>query len=308
MTCFHPLTAYKSTERSPASGKYGIVFNPVKALIEGSSFKLPCGQCVGCRADKARDLGVRVYHEGQLHERKAFLTLTYSDDHVPASFSVSKRDFQLFMKRVRKRFGSGIKYLAVGEYGDQTLRPHYHAVCLGLDFPDKYFWRMADGHRVYRSPTLEELWPFGNCEIGSVTLQSAGYVARYCTKKLTGELAVEHYLRASPIDGKMHRVEPEFGLTSRRPALGLNWLRRFKGDVFPANFVVIDGKPRPVPRYYLKKLGEGEQATLKRDRLRRDLADIPARKRRRADSTKERLAVREIVHEDRQSRLVRTLK
>lgn len=309
MTCFKPLTAYKSQEVNPATGKHLITFNPMKALIEASSFKLPCNQCGGCRADKARDLAVRVMHEAQMHEHSCFLTLTYSDECVPASFSVSKREFQLVMKRIRKEFGSGIKYLAVGEYSDApSFRPHYHAILAGLAFPDRKVWRERDGHRVYRSAALERLWPHGLSEIGSVTSQSAGYVARYCMKKLTGELADAHYWRASPIDGAMHQVEPEFALMSRRPALGLSWLSAFKSDVFPSNFVVVDGRKKPVPRFYLRKLAEDEAKLLKRDRLRKEFADLPARRRRRENATSARLAVREAVHAEKQSRLVRTLK
>lgn len=309
MTCFKPLTAYKSVEVNPATGKHLITFNPMKALIEASSFKLPCNQCRGCRGGQARDLSTRVLHEVQMHSRSCFLTLTYSDDAVPPSFSVSKRDFQLVMKRVRKEFGSGIKYLAVGEYSDPPAwRPHYHAVVAGLDFSDKYFWRKADGHRVFRSATLERLWPHGLSEIGSVTSQSAGYVARYCMKKMTGELARDHYLRASPVDGAMHQVEPEFALMSRRPALGLSWLETFKSDVFPAGYVVVDGRKRPVPRYYVGKLADDEALRLKRDRMREELRDVAARRRRREDATPARLAVREEVQAARESRLVRTLK
>lgn len=308
VTCFKPLTAYKALEVNPATGKHLITFNPMKALIEASSFKLPCLQCRGCRSDKARDLAVRALHECQMHEHSCFLTLTYSDEHCPPSYSVSKRDFQLVMKRIRKEHGSGIKYLAVGEYSDfPAWRPHYHAICAGLDFPDKTLWQTRDGHRVYRSKTLERLWPFGLSEIGSVTAQSAGYVARYCVKKVNGDRAADHYLRLSPIDGAMHRVEPEFALLSRRPALGLSWLNTFKSDVFPSNEVIVDGRPKPVPRYYVSKLAQDEQERLKRDRLRKELRDVERRQRRRANATPARLAVREEVAAEREARLVRTL-
>lgn len=309
MPCFHPLTAYKALEVNPATGKHLITFNPLKALIEGSSFKLPCMQCRGCRSDKARDLAVRALHEAQMHEHSCFLTLTYSDEHCPPSYSVSKRDFQLVMKRIRKEHGAGLKYLAVGEYSDPpALRPHYHAIVAGLDFSDKYLWRKSEGHRVFRSESLERLWPHGLSEIGSVSSQSAGYVARYCMKKMTGDAASTFYHRPSPIDGQWHYVEPEFALMSRRPALGLSWLDRFKSDVFPSDFVVVDGRKTPVPRYYLDKLAEDEAKLVKRDRLRKEFRDLEARGRRKADKTPARLAVREAVHEAKQSRLVRSLK
>lgn len=310
MTCYRPRTAYKSVEVNPATGKHLITFNPMRALIETASFKLPCNICNGCLSDKARDLAVRLVHEAQMHEHSCLVTLTYSDQAVPASYSVDKRPLQLFLKRTRNEFGAGIKYLGCGEYSDAPrLRPHYHLVLLGPGplFPDKYRWTNRNGFDTYRSATLERLWPEGLSELGSVTIQSAEYVARYCMKKVGGSRADDHYTRVSPIDGQVYRVEPEFMLCSRRPALGLTWLRKFRGDVFPSNFVVVDGSKKPVPRYYLSKLEEVDRVVLKRDRLRAEFRDLSKRRRRRANSTKERLAVREESHALRQARLKRSI-
>ena len=91
MTCFSPLTGYRSLAADPLTGKHGIVFNPTKALIEGSSFKLPCGQCSGCRAGRAKEWSIRCAHEAKMHDRNCFLTLTYDDQNVPQDYSVRKR-------------------------------------------------------------------------------------------------------------------------------------------------------------------------------------------------------------------------
>ena len=144
-----------------------------------------------------------------MHDRNCFLTLTYDDQNVPQDYSVRKREWQLLMKRVRKFAGSGVRFFGCGEYGDRGGRPHYHGLLFGLDFEDKKLWSVRDGYRVYKSDQLEKLWPFGMSEIGSVTPESAGYVARYCLKKFTGKGADDHYSRVSPIDGQVHRVEPE---------------------------------------------------------------------------------------------------
>lgn len=308
MTCFHPLRAYKSLAVNPETKKHGIVFQSTKALIEGSSFNLPCGQCRGCRMDLARDRAVRCMHEAQMHGRSCFVTLTYGAEHVPRDYSIRKRDLQLFHMRCQEFFGPGKSYNGVGEYGDTDGRPHYHSLLFGIDFSeDRKRWTKRNGHQTWRSDKLEELWPFGHCEIGSVTPQSAGYCARYSMKKVTGLRADDHYFRVSPVDGELHRVEAEFCLSSRRPAVGLRWLRRYKSDVFPSDFVVVDGTPVPVPKYYQLKLAEVERSVLKRNRLRKDFADLPARHRRKADRTKARLLVREEVAAARQARLVRGL-
>lgn len=306
LTCFHPLTAYRSNEFNRETGKYGCTFNPTKALIEGSSFKLPCGQCRGCRFDKAQHWAIRCAHEAQMHDRCCFLTLTYEDGNLPVDYSVKKRELQLFNMRVQKAFGRGKRYFGVGEYGEQDGRPHYHELGFGFDFSeDRKLHAVRDGFNVWRSAKLEELWPFGFSEIGSLTPQSAGYVARYCMKKITGDLSREHYLRPSPVDGKMHTVEPEFALMSRRPGIGATWFDRYKSDCFPSDFVIVDGRKKPVPRYYVSKLAEIEAKFVKRERLRKDLKDLEARRRRRADKTRERLAVRESVFASKLSRLGR---
>lgn len=301
MTCFSPLKGYRSAERSE-TGKRPIVFNPVKALIEGSALVLPCGQCIGCRTGKAKEWAIRCAHEAAMADRSCFITLTYAPEHVPQSGSVSKRDWQLFMMRLRKQFGAGIRFFACGEYGEDGGRPHYHAVLFGHDFDDKRRWCVRNGYPVWKSEALERLWPFGLCEVGSVTAQSAGYVARYCLKKFTGELADEHYSRVSPVDGQVYRVEPEFALMSRRPGLGTSWFVKFSTDAFPSDFLIVDGRKVRPPGFYLRRLVEAEQAPIKRRR--KAFAVKPAQ---RANATSARLAVREEVFRSRMNRLVRSL-
>lgn len=246
----------------------------------------------------------RLYHEGMFHEESSFLTLTYNDVWLPDSYSVSVRPLQLFFKRLRKRVSRpGIRYFACGEYGDEGQRPHYHAVLFGFDFPDKTPWRKTgSGFVTYRSALLEELWPFGHCEIGTVTPQSCGYVARYVTKKVTGKLAPEYYTRTHPLTGEVVQVKSEFLVMSKN--IGKEWFDKFHVDAFPSDFVMVDGIKKPIPRYY-KKLAEA----------RADLADVMdtvGQKREeitagpaRPDDTEERRAVREEVMARRMQQLKR---
>lgn len=301
MTCFHPLKAYRSSQVGE-SGKRAVTFNPVKAYVEGSSFMLPCGQCTGCRADRAFQWSMRVAHEAKLYDSNLFLSLTYDEQHVPQDFSVKLRDYQLFIKRVRKHFGRSVRFVGCGEYGDTTFRPHYHFGIFNLDFSDKRQVGTRGGYPIYRSEILAELWPFGSHEIGRLTHESGGYIARYVFKKMTGERADSHYLRVSPIDGALHRVAPEFFTMSRRPGLGMGWFNRFASDAFPSDFLVVDGRKVRPPQFYLSKMDEGTQEAIKRRRKAR--AVQPAQ---RANSTSERLAVRKEVFEARVKRLSRPL-
>lgn len=301
MPCYHPLKAHRSTERNPETGKYGIVFNATKGLIEGSSIAIPCGQCIGCRLDKAYQWAIRCVHESKMHDRNVFITLTYNQESVPHDYSVKLRDWQLFMKKLRHRKGAGVRFLAVGEYGDIGLRPHYHALLFNCDFHSKDVVRVDPKiGPVYTSSELAELWPVGSHEIGSVTPSSADYCCRYSLKKINGDKADAHYNRVSPIDGNTYRVATEFMVSSRRPGIGATWLEKFKGDAFPSDFLIIDGQRRKPPAYYFRKLSEDDQKPIKRARKRTAV-------KQRWNNTKERLAVREEIHTLRVQRLQRKL-
>lgn len=246
-----------------------------------------------------------------MQDENAFVTLTYDNNHLPENYSVSIREIQLFIKRLRKSLNpqtkntkhknyKKIRYFAVGEYGSKTLRPHYHLIIFGFDFSDDrtlYRWTERND-RVYVSQRLAQCWPYGDHEIGSVTKASAGYVARYSLKKVGGPAAGGHYTRVHPFTGEVVEVEPEFATMSMKPGIGSTWFDKYEGDVFPHDFVVIDGKKTVVPHYYKKKLKAREQgdpeALIPRDAF----YEIGQRRRaiarsRRADLTPERLAVKE---------------
>lgn len=276
---------------------------------------LPCGQCLGCRMDKAADWTTRIVHEASQHEDNSFVTLTFAPEHYPADWSVDPRVLQLFVKRLRKALGHGrVRYFGCGEYGDEGGRAHYHLLLFGWAPSDAYPWRRtASGFIVSRSPFLETLWGKGHVEVGSVTQQSAGYVARYVVKKINGDAADLHYRRREcDADGQVLRewmVRPEFMLCSTKPGIGSTWFDQYAGDAFPSDFVVIDGAKRPVPRYYLKKLKAGEATP--RQWVKGSLAIKDARVTRAArhadNNTPERLAVREESQHLRNTRLKREL-
>ena len=264
MSCYKPLKAYLSHEHKTKNGKAKVYFDRVKAGFS-SLVELPCGQCLGCRIDKSREWALRCVHESSCFENNCFITLTFCDSHLRVDGSLVKRDFQLFMKRLRKRFTGiepvvdhdgkkryPIRYFHCGEYGAELQRPHHHACLFNFDFPDKVIWSVRDGVRLFRSALLEELWPYGFCTIGDVTFESAAYVARYVTKKITGDAAASHYLRVVRDTGELVYVLPEYITMSRRPGIGKAWFERFNDDVFPKDFVTSAGKVYKVPSYYDK--------------------------------------------------------
>ena len=128
--------------------------------------QVPCGQCIGCRIDRSRQWANRCMLELQYHDSAYFVTLTYDDLHVPKAYypdpdtgeahqslTLCKRDFQLWMKRLRKRFSDDkIRFFACGEYGGSTHRPHYHAIVFGLHLDDLVKYKTVqegDGYYTY---------------------------------------------------------------------------------------------------------------------------------------------------------------
>lgn len=244
MTCYHPITAWRSIDGRGANGKWPLSFKANEGYKD-LEVQIPCGKCIGCRLEKSRQWAMRCTHEATLHKENCFLTLTYDNYHLDPSGSLNVTDIQLFMKRLRKRFsGKKIRYFQCGEYGDLHQRPHHHVIIFGLDFHDKELAEIGNTKiPLYTSNILSSLWPFGLHRIGSVTFESTAYVARYVLKKITGEDAEDHY------QGRI----PEYITMSRRPGIAYGWIEKYKDDVYPHDYVVIrDGIKCKPPAYYDK--------------------------------------------------------
>lgn len=263
---------------------------------------VPCGRCIGCRLEKSKQWAIRISHEASLYQKNCFVTLTYNNEHLPSDGSIHLEHVQLFLKRLRKKYGNNIRYFQCGEYGEKFARPHYHLCIFNHDFHDKKHLRVTPGGQIlYTSDSLASLWPFGFHSIGQLTFQSAAYVARYVTKKLTGkksfiykeyfsdgtfkthnyENSDEHYQLINFDTGEVTYRAREFATMSRRPGLGSLWLQKYKRDVYPADHVIISGKEMLPPRYYdaylekedisqyleIKKRRKQKQKTISQDRL-----------------------------------------
>lgn len=266
--------------------------------------EIPCRHCIGCRLDRAAEWQGRLIHESKMHPLNSFITLTYNNANLPKDGSLNKKHFQDFMKRLRFNTGCPIRYFVCGEYGETTNRPHYHAIIFGYDWPDKRRYSSGSkGDPLYRSEKLNEQWGLGDCYIGAVTPESCGYVARYVMKKVTGELAEEHYRVVNTTTGEVHDLLPEYINMSTRPAIGRNFYEKFKDEIIRQDSILIRGKKRKVPRYYDKLTGKEDPYLLEELKyLRSEQA-----KSRADDNTDARLAVREEVKKAQIKTLKRTL-
>lgn len=291
MPCFHPIPAFQRV-LPDASGVRPVVFSRAKCSDDSPwrSLTLPCGGCDGCLLSYSRQWAIRCMHEASLYERNCMVTLTYADEAMPSGCSLSKRDFQDFMKRLRRSIEpERVRYFHCGEYGESFGRPHYHALLFGYTFPDRVVWTNRGGFTVWRSAKLEQLWPYGHSEVGSVTFDSAAYVARYIFKKVRGPVAERHYRALDAETGEVVDREPEYTTMSRRPGVGADWLKVYGAEVYRGGSVIVGGYEVPPPRFYDSKYEVSfpeEVAAAKRERQ---------AKRNPAEETPERLYVREQV-------------
>ena len=265
MPCFHPLDGYKSS-----TGKW--ISEKTHHLQE--QLTIPCGKCTGCRTEYSRQWAIRIAHEEQWWKKKdkysTFITLTYNDKWLPPHNTLIKEDFQKFMKRLRKKKHSTkdnpLRFYACGEYGEKNERPHYHAILFNCSF--KKDADISNGkNKLYFSQELQDAWshydkktetyePIGFVSWGEVTFDSAAYVANYVQKKINGKKKDEHYQIENPVcpktgEYRTHRQQ-EFSLMSRKPGIASDWLTHYKDDVYPSDYITINGRKIRPPKAYDK--------------------------------------------------------
>nr|CAI9750592.1 replication initiation protein [Microvirus sp.] len=265
--------------------------NSTADLGYDGAVQIPCGRCIGCRLEYSRQWANRCLLELQYHDSAYFVTLTYNDEAVPRriysdektgevheAMSLQKKDFQLFMKRLRRRFSDDkIRFFAAGEYGGNTFRPHYHAILFGLHLDDLQLYKPSkDGFNYYTSEKLQKVWDtscfsgricYSECKGSTTPLTSRGfvvvanvswdtcaYVARYVTKKLVG------------FDGEFydqHNIEKPFSLMSRKPGIGRQYYDEHE-DLYDYTYINVatedGGKKFRPPKYFdrLKSLDDPE--------------------------------------------------
>jgi len=274
VTCYNPIECvypYKPDSegkmRLKFSKKYiydcfnydNVLFRLGQEEPVGFKIKVPCGHCIGCMIDRSRMWSLRSVDEADAHKHNEFLTLTFNDKYINDSKSVSKVFLSQFLKRFRYYYGDGIRFLAVGEYGEKKLRPHYHLLLYNFQFDDKYVYKYDYKRNIayYRSPFLEnKVWcdvsskeSLGFAIIGDVNFQTSAYVARYCTKKLFNSKKARLAYFADK--------EPEFLNYSRNYGLGLETFIEYHKDIMARGYCTLRNGDKfikmPVPRFYEDK-------------------------------------------------------
>lgn len=328
MACFHPKKGFQIGLTESGSPKYKImpwevnfVYEAKDGLWKGSTGSLsgdrdycgdefrhhivesyipiPCGNCIGCRLDYARDWSARLMHELQMHDPNTcwFLTLTYNDDALMETFvdptvdrlrlgadhlgeaafftNLDPRDMTLFWKRLRKDFPDRkLVYYQAGEYGEKRQRCHYHAIVYDLPLDQAELAKNVNGvnelgNVTWRSPYLESKWKLGNVIVGKVTTESCSYVARYTLKKAREMWEYDFTNRTRP-----------FVRMSRHPGIGKTYLDSHPELFEVSRFPLPSRRDKPLmvphPRYYLKYLKEMDEDRYNEIKFDRAVAGVNA--------------------------------
>lgn len=200
--------------------------------ILGEPVKVPCGSCITCQRSARTFFCHRIQHDVSTLAKQgigsSFISFTFRDDSL-SDRSVHKRDLQLMHKRFRKS-GSKFKFLAIGDYGDNTKRKHYHGLYVGLD--TSFARVLCDKH-----------WPYGFCDVSPVVSSNISYVVRY----MQGQ---------TPAHKKRYEdegFEPPFTLYSN--GLGSTLFESQSDNIRTRGQYFYRGKWYSVPSYWLAKYG-----------------------------------------------------
>lgn len=166
-----------------------------KPFVRGLS-AFGCGQCTPCRINRRRLWTHRLWLEFLSAESGVFVTLTYDKENLPPGGSLQPEVVRDFVKRLREAVRPRLlRFFLCGEYGDETFRPHYHAIFFGLSVLDE--------------EVIRKCWKLGFIAVGDVTLQSIAYTCGYVIKKMT-----------KSADPRLQGKVPEFARMSLRPGIG----------------------------------------------------------------------------------------
>ena len=242
-----------------------------------------------------------------MHDENSVITLTYNDENLPAGGTLVKRDYQLFMKRLRREYeNKKIRFFHCGEYGEVEAdkeklqlesrlgRPHYHACIFNHQFDDLELFQTKNGGDIFTSEKLAKIWGKGFVTTMDLTLHSAGYVAQYITKKINGDKKDDHYQKICETTGEIYPVQQEYATMSNKPGIGRSWYDKFSADVFPSDDIVVLSKNSyhhvPTPKYYDTQL-ERENPRLLLD-IKQSREQFATKHRK--DNTLKRLITREV--------------
>lgn len=287
MSCYNPRWAEPYPFRHPKYGQFRLLPVTRSKVHEYAvdpdtgqylqAVRVPCGKCVGCRLDYSRDWASRISMESlDYPDNSLFVTLTYDDDHLPImiddgtqhvlkgkGFSADyvtkgatllKKDCQDWLKRLRRNLdyhygiSDGVRYYLAGEYGSNTLRPHYHVCLFGVPTDSLVpIGKNKLGDILYDSDFISDTWKQGHVCVGKLNYATAAYTARYCLKKAQGK---------DDAFFDSVGVNREFVTMSRKPGIGVPYYEAHKEDIYKNDEIVLPAQSKDKknvikpPRYF----------------------------------------------------------
>lgn len=235
MTCLHPGT-------NPRNGK-----------------KFPCGQCLPCRMNKRNSWNLRLQWEAAGHLSTLFIGLTYADEHVPLTRkgnpTLDPEHFRYWLRMLRRCHKNPIRYYALGEYGTEESRPHYHVHLFGdypLPYPNCVYSQEQDGIQCMHRCSVDcfvkhirRLWYYGHA------------TAYPCTPADLAYTTLHHVVGHEPPWPDSHRV---FTSMSTHPGIGDNFfknkrlVKHINDYEIPSHTYTPQGQVTALPRYYRDKI------------------------------------------------------
>lgn len=273
----------------------------------------PCGICIDCRLDYSRQWAIRCKHEASLHEKNCVVTLTYSDENIPKGWwdksdekkpkwveapgTIDPDAGPAWMKRLRAKIQyereqlhkpwnpkDAIKTYGCAEYGcndpkcgrpwcGHNMRPHYHIILFNYDFPDKKVTQTTQGRNYYTSQILEQTWGLGGCQIMDMNFETAAYVSRYVTKKLSGpnweKYESERIKRGKQKHAYGAKLKEQSICIAQQTGIASEWWKINKEKIHSNDLMYVNGqKIKPVKyydhKYEIEKPNEYEKIKQKR--------------------------------------------
>lgn len=245
-------------------------------VFPNSPMPAPCKRCVHCLINRRDVWATRMLCESMHSSDNSFLTVTFNDEHLPADLSLDPDTHRLFMYRFRDRlsyhFDRKVRFYMAGEYGEKNGRPHYHYALFGFPHCPYGGGRTIGGQYRPCQCSLcsfcKDAWGFGDVFLGSLTSDSAKYVAKYITNGLSRPCSCSKYFKGSDWHHpkcsvtRLQGRHPEFSRQSNQPGIGAvaipaikDILTRYdiKFDDLP-NVMLQTGKPLPLGKYMKDKI------------------------------------------------------
>lgn len=209
-----------------------------------------CGKCVECQRRRLNDWFLRLSNEMKHSTFSVFVTLTYDEQNLPfdpdtGEVCVSKRDVQLFHKRLRKELSTNVRptvkfrYFVVSEFGGETNRPHYHGLYFfDCSIDNKPIKSVSQFHFHSLSDLFHREWGKGFIQFAPLNEKRIRYTLKYILKD----------------EANIGR----FSLMSRNPGLGKCYIDdqgQWHRDSLDRTYVILPGGIKfGLPRYYRDKI------------------------------------------------------